>query len=263
MDVDQDEVQPDPCEDAGKLIQRFLAGRLARADEQRMRQHLAGCAECQDTYQHAVYTAASVGRERREERVALERHERHAELKRLAFEAPPRTRGMHLLRVLVYPAFFCFLMVQIGNLTDRTVGLRLSLVQGSVRAGARELDEPGTAAEVWQGQVCSTAEDGGATIEAEDSVAELAADTHVLIERVRPLRLRLRAGTLHVTGDARVSTTLGVVELEQGEADILLVGGQLTVLAASGTVRFTGPDGVRSLEPGETLRTSAHPAEGR
>ena len=145
-------------------------------------------------------------------------------------------------------------MIQIGNLTDRTAGLRLSLVQGSVRAGDRELDQPGTAAEVRQGQACVTAEDGSARIEAEDSMAELAADTRVLIERVKPLRLRLRSGSLHLVGDARVSTALGVVELEQGEADILLVGGQLTVLAANGTVRFTGPDGVRSLEPGEPLR---------
>jgi len=258
MDVDRDEDQPDPCEDAGKLIQHFLAGPLAGADDRRLRRHLAECAECQDLYQHAVYTAASVGRERREERVALERYHRRAELKRLAFEAPKRSRGTHLLRVLVYPAFFCFLMIQIGNLTHRAAGLRLALVQGSVRAGNQELDQPGTAAEVKQGQVCSTAADGGARIEGQDAVAELAADTHVLIERVKPLRLHLRSGSLHVSGDARVSTVLGVVELEQGEVDILLAGGQLTLISTDGSVRFTDPDGVRSMEPGEPLHTSMH-----
>ena len=248
-------VREDPCAVAGKLIQSFLSGPLVGPRERRLRRHLAGCAECQDLYQHAVHTAAGVGAQRREERVALERHARHAELQRLAFEAPTRTGRMHLLRVLVYPAFFCFLMLQMGNMTDRASGLRLALVQGSVRAGTRVLDQPGTAAEVRQGQICSTAEDGCARILAQDSVAELAANTHLLIERVKPLRLRLTVGSLHVTGDARVSTALGVVELLQGEADIVLQGGVLTVLCADGSVCFTGPEGKRALEPGESLRT--------
>lgn len=255
MHVERETVREDPCEDAEKAIRRFLACPLVGADERRLRQHLAGCEDCRDLYQHAVHTAASVGRELREERLALERFARHTELQRLAFDAPTRTRGMHLLRVLVYPAFFCFLMIQIGNLTLRADGLRLALVQGSVIAGTRELDQPGTATEVRQGQICSTAADGSARIEAEDSVAVLAADTHVLIERVKPLRLRLRAGSLHVTGDARVSSAWGVVELDEGEADIVLTGGQLRVLCVDGRVVFTGPEGKRALEPGESLRT--------
>ena len=79
MDADGDEVQQDPCGDVSRLIRRFLAGPLPVADERRLREHLAGCTQCQDLYQHAAHTAASVGRERREERLALERHRRHAE----------------------------------------------------------------------------------------------------------------------------------------------------------------------------------------
>ena len=39
--------------------------------------------------------------------------------------------------------------------------------------------------------------------------------------------------------------------------------GELTVLCADGRVRFTGPDGARTLEIGEPLHISAFPAHGR
>jgi hypothetical protein len=242
--------QPDPktpCDEIQILLRRFLAKGLGPADSTRLRDHAQDCEPCQASYQEAVRTIACIGHERRVERDESVKAVRRWNLRRNMFEAHGTPRGRAArLRTLLYPAFFSFLMIQLGVMGGADDGpeLTLQVLGGTVHA-----------AEVLErGGLCATGPDGRARLEAgEDGAAELAPETRVLVERLDPPRLRLLNGDLELEGSWLVTSALGVIEVKQGRASVTLGDHGLVVSDAEGDVRYVGALGEVELLPGQPL----------
>ncbi len=240
------------CEDVPALVETFVSTGLDRAVTAGLRAHTGGCPECRDLYREAVRTAAHIGHAHRTERVDTERAVRRWNLWRdvISAHATPRGRAARL-RTLLYPAFFCYLIVQFAGGGPKERVLEVEVLEGTVHAGPS----------LGRGEICATGSDGRACLQTEDGLARLEPDTRLLVERVSPPRLRLLTGRIELEGSWQVATTLGVVEVTEGLATMNLDGGGLECVGVRGDVLLIDSRGERSLTPGRTtaiLAPSAH-----
>ena len=239
------------CRDATRLVTLYLGAQLGRRPTQRLRAHLAGCAECMEHYRASVHLTASIGRSRTTDRRTVQRALRKHRFARIAAGLNGRGKSpFWQLRLVLYPALLLLLVTQVVRKTV-SAGADCLQVAGEVHVGIEALED-GARAPLFPGAWCRT-EAGGSAQLSGAIAAGLGTDTAVLIESLTPPRVRLASGELELSGAARVSTALGIVTLEAGDAQVSLRAGVLTVATRDGQVRFLGPDGARDVAPGRPL----------
>lgn len=237
--------RPLSCDDVPGLVRTFVGQGIPPADHDRLRDHVAECADCRALYREGVQTAACIGHERRGEREATERALRHHELKRDVFEAHAPARGRAArLRTLLYPAFLCFLMIQLLGGRPGREGFEVEVLSGVVHARGRPV----------RGELCATGPDGRARLTVGGNEARLGPETRLLLERPSPPRVRLIRGSLELEGSWRVASTHGVIELEDGRARVHLGPDGLGATNLDGRVRRVDHRGETVVAPGGVSR---------
>ena len=227
---------------------------LSVFEHRALREHLESCAACRDAYRTAVESAARVGRERRELRVAVERTERSDRLRRLALGAGAPARDLSRLRPLLYSALVIFLFVQLARPVATPDPAELTVLAGRARVGESHLDSAPQSRAVSAGTWCVTDARGRARLAVRGNLLVLEPDTRLLLEREEPLRLRVAGGEIALDGSARILTCVGVVELRRADARVRLTREALEVESRTGEVEATWADGSRRLRAGESLR---------
>ena len=240
---------PLTCDEVPALVRAFLAQGLPRQEGRRLRAHVEGCGACRQVYRDGVETAAHIGHERRVERVAAEKAVRRWSMRRDVFSAhaPPRGRAARI-RTLVYPAFFCFLIVQFTQLGRHEPMLEVEVLAGEVHASeALEL-----------GELCATGPEGRARLSTDGASLELGGSTRLLVESIQPPRVRLLAGELELDGGWHVTTRQGVVEVQGGRTRVALQPEGLVCAGDTGVLSVIDARGETRVAAGERVLFGRH-----
>lgn len=236
--------RPLTCDEVSVLVRTFVAKGLSTEKGRLLRAHVEGCRACREIYRGGVETAAHIGHGRRTERVATEKAVRRWSLRRDAFSAhaTPRGRGARI-RTLVYPAFFCFLIIQFTEIGSHEAMLEVEILAGEVQASeALEL-----------GELCATGPEGRARLTTDGAWLELGHETRLLVESIHPPRVRLLAGELELDGGWHVTTRQGVVEVEGGRARVALDPDGLVCSGDTGVLRVIDARGETIVAAGERV----------
>lgn len=239
--------QPRPehdCDAALAAIGRFGGSDLGAEEHRELRAHLAHCPTCTASYREAVRAAASLSRvgaaEREARREARQLGAFHMRL--FGREAPRRTRGWRW-RLVAIPAFFIWLLSQIGGMGTPPARVELVSHRGAVRVDGRPVRAESEPLLVLPGRWVRTRDTARAELGSPLGSLLLGDRTEVLVESAGPLRLRLRAGRLDVEGDLTVVTVLGLVEVREGRGRLRLDDRGLELEPESGTWRHLGASG--------------------
>ncbi len=247
------------CERVLALLGRYTQRGLGAADDAVVREHIAVCSTCGSAYRTALAMAARIGRTIRTERLEGTREERRRETRRriLALEGGGKRRWFGL-RLALIPAFLVVLFTGL----DRFGGGGSALVLREVEAeGPLEVAGvilfPETQVELEPGQACRTGAGGAGRLQLATAELALDGETDLVLESLRPGRIRLERGRLGVEGELVVSTHFGILEFDDAQAVLTLRGGVLELELARGTALVTSAAGERELGAGERLRFDA------
>jgi len=270
--------EPIPCEEARRLLARFVGGELSRGEDRPFRAHVLSCTGCRDAYRESIQAAARLGRQHR-----AERERTPAEIVRGVPERPERHRGdgrdggdegsesrertrrargaiarysranratWFRLRLVLVPAVMIVLFSQLGVLRRPSSVEALALASGVVAAGA-DLAE-GSSVELSAGGVCASGS-GRARLATKRGSASLEPRTLVVVEDPGRLRLRLERGTLALEGELVVTTPFGIATCD-GAGRLTLAGGSLEASCEAGSLTLVDAAGERTLAAGESAR---------
>lgn len=243
------------CDAARAAIHRFGASELAPQEHRELRRHLSGCPDCMARYREAVRSTASLSQIGAAEREARREERRLAAFHQRLFGrgGPARPRRWRW-RLVAIPAFFIWLLSQIGGLGAPPARVELVSHLGAVRVDGRPAREEAQPLLVLPGRWVRTRDYARAELTAPGARLSLGERTEAMVESARPVRVRLRAGRVDVEGTLRVVTILGLVEVEDGRGRVRLDDRGLVLEPESGAWRHLGPEGTRELELGrETL----------
>lgn len=243
------------CGEAAGLTRAFASGVLGTAETKRLRSHLARCRECMGAYRAAIETTAQLGRftvEEREKRL-IDRQRRALHAKAFGPREKGRKRPNWLrLRLVLMPAFFIYLMIQITGLGPPPARVDLVASEGPVTLDGRDVGGREDEILVLPGRWVGTGPYAKALLDARSASVELAAETELLLESARPVRLRLRRGGVQVEGDLTVVTVLGLVEVAEGRGHLYFGDGGLQVEPEVGTWKLFDKRGERTFPLGES-----------
>jgi hypothetical protein len=241
------------CGQAGARLAAFLAGELSRAEQERLRGHLAGCPACRQRFEEAMSLAAHLNREPRRVRdLAARLERRRAQRSRAlsgAMRLPGGDRGARL-RLLVLPALAIFLFTGLARGPREASTAVLEPMAGAVFLGKEQLGSTDRTWDVVPGQQCSTGDEGRARLGLGPSFVELGPRTRLWLEDVDAARIRLGTGSLRVGGSATLTSRAGVVEVREGLATVRLGPEGLTVVALEGEAVVADSHGERRALPG-------------
>jgi hypothetical protein len=241
------------CRGATDAIRRFVAGEDVRGERERLRAHVARCESCRAYYREFIETAARLSRAVRPTLASAERDddEDEAPPRRVSMLSPVQqrkpTRWAKVLLVVIGLAA-CFALVRPDRAPAR---VRIELVDGDARVGARQLAPDDGKVDVRRGEACSTGASSHARLRSRESTALLGPATAAIVEDEFALRLHLLEGRLELDGDALVVTPIGAVEIDGARADVRADGRDLRVLAHAGRVRVSDATSTRELPAGQ------------
>jgi len=250
--------EPITCAEAFELSRTFAAEELSRERTLRLRAHLARCPECMARYREAISTAASLGRinqEAREQRaIEQQRRELHAKAFGHAGEGVrPRKRSrLHLLRLVLIPAVFIYIMTHVVGLGPPPAKVQLVEASGLVSIDQRSVELGEDPLLVLPGRWVTTRRYARAGLDALSATLTLEEETELLVESAKPPRFRLRAGGILVEGTTTLVTLLGLIEVEGGKGRLHLDDRGLSVEPESGSWKRLDKSGETPLECGRT-----------
>ncbi|MEM7516075.1 MAG: hypothetical protein AAF368_04010 [Planctomycetota bacterium] len=223
-----------------------------------MRAHLQGCAECKAAYVDAVQTAASVGGKVREEREG-----RDEEMRELRLEAAIAGRNDTLerahrgrffsLRLVLLPAFFFVLMMFVSRVVRGPERVRVVEWKGVTEAAGQTLENGGQAPRLIRGSWLRTGNGGSMVLELGGTRIGLEETSHLMVLATEESHFQLRSGRISIEGEAEVTTSLGVVEID-GRAEVSSRGSAFEVQCEDGKVTFVNAGGTTELVAGEHYR---------
>ena len=246
------------CDEARTLVRTFAGGSIPASKGRILRAHLLGCPDCKAFYRETVEVAASLGQGVRAEREAQEakrRNARREENRKVALGTTPATirtgrPDRFALRTILVPAFFFFLMVW---LTKFGASQRIYLVESQ---GTIWIDGKPTSSEkmkLKRGDWCLTESSSRAVLELGDSKLTIFGDSHVLVEDPATRRLRFRSGEVRAEGSQEITTSFGVLAVEEGTQRLSYLNGSFELACDSGRAVFSDASGDTVLEPGDLL----------
>jgi hypothetical protein len=243
------------CDEVVGLSRAFASGTLDMEDTRRLRSHLAHCRECMNTYRDAVQTTAQLGRftiEEREKRLLdRQRRARHAKVFSSPEKVSKRPNWLRL-RLILMPAFFIYLMIQITGFGPPPARVDLVKSDGQVSLQGREVGGREHELLVLPGRWVTTGLYSKAWLDARTAKVRMSGETELLLESARPVRLRLRRGGLEVEGDITLVTALGLLEISEGRGHVFLGDGGLRLDPVAGSWKLFDRRGERSFPMGET-----------
>lgn len=243
------------CDAARACVRRFSSSELSPQEHRELRGHLTACPDCTALYREAVRSAASLSQVGAAEREARREARQLGAFHRRVFghrdpERPRRWRW----RMIAIPAFFIWLLSQIGGMGQPPARVELTGHLGAVRLDGRPVEADAEPQLVLPGRWVRTRDYARAELASADTRLALGERTEVMVEAARPVRLRLRAGRLDIEGSLTVVTVLGLVEVVEGRGRLRLGDEGLVLEPVSGEWRHLGPEGERLLEPGRETR---------
>ena len=190
----------------------------------------------------AEIQSRSIGRRGATPGVTEERHRR-------------RIAGVRL-RTLLLPAFAIVLMIHFGSRAGAPLGVRAGFTpsqNGTSFAGPRVFDEHGMAeVTLAPGDVVGTLDGGKSTLALGEGSLELEKGARAVVASLMPPRARLIGGKARINGKLRVVTAMGVIDIQDGEASVVLDERGLEVTLLDGSGVLTAPEGRMELVQGET-----------
>ncbi len=241
------------CEEALRLVHRFLGEEGESVEHLALREHLESCRPCHSVYLDSVGAAAALGRARRRLREEGEKNARRATQRRLALAgaSPPNQRRRRNLRILFLPALAIFAIVQFQNAFGAAPRADLAVISGPVAMPEMLIEQPGTVLPMERGDWCATAPGASARLVVGRSEVHLGSLTRVMLEDTRPLRLRFGQGTLVLNGPATVTSSVGVIEVAEGRARLTFENAILNAECLSGRLAGWNTEGGREFVAGE------------
>lgn len=243
------------CEHAAGEIRAFAGSSMPAARGRILRKHLLQCAECKALYRDVVETAASLGHNLRSGREDLESE--RAVIRRAAYRSIDKIRqekpNTFALRMILIPAFFFFLMVFVTKIAWPDDKVKVKDFGGAVFLGEDSFLPDGPAGLILRGSWLTTNERAFLELKLGSSSVRLDELTFLLVEDPARHRFRLRNGTLELSGLAQVTTTRGILEMEEGTARLGLHGSNLELTCETGEVVFLDALGKTRLSAGEKL----------
>jgi predicted anti-sigma-YlaC factor YlaD len=240
------------CEEARRLLVKFLEGALPRYEDRTLRRHLPYCDECRTIYRETLASAGSLGRQLREVRVAEEKRARRATQRRLAFGATGGARGRLLaLRPLLWTALIVVLFLNFSRSSAPPV-VAVTWQAGEVLLPAGRIGATRPDGELKRGDWCITRADSRVELTSGATHVLVGSSSQVLVEEADPLRLRLQSGSVSATGACTITTQLGVIGLEDGAVQIERDETKLEVRCLLGTASVTTPERQGRIRAGES-----------
>lgn len=250
--------KPISCESAQEDLKTFAGGLIPTAKARALRAHLQSCVECKAAYVDAVQTAASVGGKVREEREG-----RDEEMRELRLEAAIAGRNDTLerahrgrffsLRLVLLPAFFFVLMMFVSRVIRGPERVRVVEWRGVTEAAGQALENGGGAPRLIRGSWLRTGKGGSMLLQIGDTRIELEESTHLMVLAADASHFQLRSGEISVEGEAEVTTSLGVVEID-GRSRLTSRGSGFEVRCEDGQASVVNAGGTKDLAAGESYR---------
>lgn len=238
------------CEATAERMERFAEGGPPPSALERA--HARACDGCGARYRAAVESAA---------RAARAGHRRALEgvddlpaarpRRLLAWPSPRGARGS-FLRLLLGPAIVVALVTRLPGVAPAEEPLVVQALAGEVALDRAPL-EHGARLRLSRNGVLRSGGAGRALVTDGACELELGAESALLVETIRPPRLRLARGELELRGRVVVTCELGVLELEDGRARLRLDarGGELA--CTKGALVWTDARGARRVAAGESV----------
>lgn len=241
------------CAALHRALPAFLEGGLPGAEQLELRRHHRACGACRQHFEQVVSTAARLQHVPRAARIEKERRRRRQGQRRRAVAGmllSARNPRNARLRLLLLPAFFIVLMVEVSRGPRAAAGAVLTASSGRVVLGDLLLGTVGEPRAVLRGDLCATGDDGAAVLALGETEVELGPATWLWLEDAPSARLRLGGGSVRVRGAATLTSARGVVETSGGLASITLDGVGLGVSASEGSVLVVDSQGERVVSAG-------------
>ncbi|HIG10512.1 MAG: hypothetical protein ABGY71_15070 [bacterium] len=247
--------EPLTCEETREQMPEYISCCLEHDLAARLREHLAGCLDCSRAYRESVGTMAALSRmttaERDKRMLERQRNARHAKAFEHGEEPKPEPRRRNFrLRMVLIPAVVIYAVIGLCNLPPEAGRVQITEASGTVHIDAREVNLELGPALVLPGRWILTDRFAKACVDARFCELRVGSGTDLLVESARPLRLRLRAGSLSLVGSALFVTVLGIVEVEEGRGTLRLTDHGLEVEPESGSWRLIDKDGSSELDLG-------------
>jgi hypothetical protein len=254
--------EPELCARARAATLAFATGAARAPRELEPRCHLAECAACAEHYRATLAVASRLARGGRLARHERERRERRLRQRKLA-RAGARARGSRQrsarLRILLVPAFFIFLLVQLPALSREPAGARLFVLAGRVHAAGKLLEPRPEPVLLAPGEACALEPGARARLELASVRCELAGEARVWIEALEGARLRLWAGEMELEGRGTVVTAAALAQLDSGGARLRAGPEALEAECLAGELKLVSSLGTCELAPGQSGRIALAP----
>ena len=244
---DQPEQGPEiTCAQATGLIDRMASGGLPGAIAAVLRAHLGVCPPCKADYRARMEALAALGRQVRANHgaglgaVARGIGSSHHR---------PRLGGKALRRfaMFVVPAALFFFATRLSADWSFQPPLVAHWVEGTSWIGGRALDGDSKQIKLVRSDLVEPDPGASCRIEARDFEVQVESGARLLVISAVARRLRLEDGGVRVSGSVTLETPLGLVELDDGQAEVSLDGRGLEVLAREGSVELIDASGRRRL----------------
>jgi hypothetical protein len=249
------------CGDARARVAELLTRRRTLADEPGLREHLAACEDCNAAYRERLLADARWRRTLAEaeqgepETSAPGTLQRRAVLSPLAIaRAGFSSAGRGKTTWVVLLAVVCYAVVRLTPDPAGVARAELSALEGTVASLGDPLSAGDPGRELQRGDWVRTALDSRARLALGHTVVVVAESSVVQVEEPATRRLRLESGTLEVRGPLVVTTRLGLVEVERGEARVTLDEHGCSVVSRDGSVRTVDAHGERAFVGGQSAR---------
>ncbi len=222
------------CLQAEKMIKAFLAGGLANRAAVAMRGHLGLCRDCLVLYREGVQSTGSLSRNIRQARQRTPKEKLRKKHRRMiaGLEGARGAKRSSHIKLMLLPLALIFMFRCFDEM--RGTAAEAAWMAGIVEIGADQLTAIQKEKEIKRGDWVVTQVGGSGKIAIRSDLAELGSDCQVLLENARDRRLRLRRGELLLLGSWQVATTLGVITLDDGRAQVGLRNGKLTITCMEG-----------------------------
>jgi len=243
------------CAKAASEISTFAGSRMPADRGRVLRAHLLKCEACKALYRETVEVAAALGHNLRADREDHESEE--AEVRRAAYRSMDKIKqekpNTFALRMILIPAFFFFLMVFVTKIAWPDDKIRVSDFGGAVFLGEDSFLPNEAPALILRGSWLTTNVRAFLELDAGSTTVRMGEQTFLLVEDPAGHRFRLKGGEVTLLGSGEITTSRGIVLIEDGSARVVLDGMRFELYCEAGEAKFIDATGETVVGAGEQL----------
>ncbi|HTF91052.1 MAG TPA: hypothetical protein VK843_21740 [Planctomycetota bacterium] len=249
------------CEAAREELAALLEQGKTLGEAPELRAHLQGCEDCNQVYRDSLLADARLRRtmvdaeDRADEASDGEESPRRAVLSPIAIaRAGFASTGRGKATWVVALAVVLYAAIRLTPEPSGTARAQLQSLAGMVFSTGEPLAVGAPQRELQRGDWVRTPEDGRARLLFGESEVLLAPSTQVQIEEPSTRRLRLESGSLEVNGPLWVTSSFGIVQIEDGQAKLTIGEKGMFVESGQGHLRAIDSLGLHELDTGESAQ---------